>query len=90
MRVAWATVGSIITRVVQRMSPSDRLDGLRNIGVDKLSYRRHRTCSPQLQPATLTNTRAALAQGVAQGIFHRWIPVEPYAPDEVDDYFTRL
>jgi transposase len=41
MRVAWTTVGSIITRVVKRMSPSDRLDGLRNIGVDELSYRRH-------------------------------------------------
>ena len=41
MRIAWTTVGSIASRVVQRMSPTDRLDGLRRIGVDELSYRRH-------------------------------------------------
>lgn len=41
MRVAWATVGRIVERVVKRLSPADRLDGLRHIGVDELSYRRH-------------------------------------------------
>jgi len=41
MRVAWATVGSIIGRVVERMLPSDRLAGLTHIGVDELSYRKH-------------------------------------------------
>ena len=41
MRVAWATVGSIIERVVARVRPGDALDGLRLIGVDELSYRRH-------------------------------------------------
>jgi transposase len=41
MRIAWSTVGSIVSRVVLRMSPADRLDGLRAIGVDELSYRRH-------------------------------------------------
>jgi len=41
MRIAWATVGSIIERVVARLRPSDELDGLRLIGVDELSYRRH-------------------------------------------------
>jgi transposase len=41
MRIAWRTVGNIITRVVQRCSTHDRLDGLRYIGVDELSYRRH-------------------------------------------------
>lgn len=41
MRVAWATVGSIIERVVERLLPGDRLDGLTEIGVDELSYRKH-------------------------------------------------
>lgn len=43
MRIAWRTVGRIIERVVARdeaQSP-DRLDGLRLIGVDELSYRKH-------------------------------------------------
>ena len=41
MRIGWATVGSIIERVVARLRPGDPLDGLRLIGVDELSYRRH-------------------------------------------------
>lgn len=41
MRVAWETVGRIIERVVARLGPADRLDGLRSIGIDELSYRRH-------------------------------------------------
>ena len=41
MRVAWATVGAIIGRVVERMLPHDRLAGLTHIGVDELSYRKH-------------------------------------------------
>jgi transposase len=41
MRIGWATVGSIIERVVARLRPGDVLDGLRCIGVDELSYRRH-------------------------------------------------
>lgn len=41
MRVAWETVGSIIERVVARRRPSDPLDGLTELGVDELSYRRH-------------------------------------------------
>jgi len=41
MRIAWATVGSIIERVVARLRPGDPLDDLRIIGVDELSYRRH-------------------------------------------------
>jgi transposase len=39
MRIAWATVGSIVSRVVERMSPDDRLDGLLRIGVDELRSR---------------------------------------------------
>ncbi|NVB37410.1 ISL3 family transposase [Pseudenhygromyxa sp. WMMC2535] len=42
MRIAWETVGKIIQRVVRRhRGEVDRLDGLRIIGVDELSYRRH-------------------------------------------------
>jgi transposase len=41
MRVAWATVGRIIERVVGRLAPADRLSGLKRIGIDELSYRRH-------------------------------------------------
>ena len=41
MRIAWATVGSIIRRVVDRLAPADLLDGLTHIGVDELSYRKH-------------------------------------------------
>jgi transposase len=41
MRVSWATVGRIIERVVARLAPADRLDGLKRIGLDELSYRRH-------------------------------------------------
>ncbi len=40
-RIGWATVGKIIERVVKRLRPEDALDGLRLIGVDELSYRRH-------------------------------------------------
>jgi transposase len=41
MRVAWRTVGDIARRVVDRVQRGDPLDGLKQIGVDELSYRRH-------------------------------------------------
>jgi transposase len=41
LRVAWRTVGEIIERVVARLVPADRLDGLEYVGIDELSYRRH-------------------------------------------------
>jgi len=41
MRVAWRTVGAIVTRVVDRFRPGDPLEGLTHIGIDELSYRRH-------------------------------------------------
>jgi transposase len=41
LRVAWRTVGRIVERVVARLGPADRLDGLEYIGIDELSYRRH-------------------------------------------------
>ena len=41
MRVSWATVGAIVGRLVGRLLPGDKLDGLTHIGVDELSYRKH-------------------------------------------------
>jgi transposase len=41
MGIAWRTVGSIAERIVQRLLPPDRLSGVRVIGVDELSYRKH-------------------------------------------------
>jgi transposase len=41
MRIAWSTVGDVVARVVARLGPADRLDGLEYIGIDELSYRRH-------------------------------------------------
>ena len=43
LRTTWRTVGMLIRRVVDRSREdgTDRLDGLRLIGVDELSYRRH-------------------------------------------------
>lgn len=42
LRIAWATVGAIITRVVAEADAlaGDRLTGLRRIGIDEISYRR--------------------------------------------------
>lgn len=41
MGIAWATVGKIMGRVVERFGPKDLLDGLTQIGIDEISYRRH-------------------------------------------------
>lgn len=42
MRIGWGTVGKIIQRVVAaQLGDVDRLDNLRVIGVDEISYRRH-------------------------------------------------
>jgi transposase len=43
LRTTWRTLGTLIRRVVERSQAagSDCLDGLRLIGVDELSYRRH-------------------------------------------------
>jgi transposase len=41
MRIAWRTVGAIITRVWAEIEASgDRLEGLRRIGIDEISYKR--------------------------------------------------
>ena len=42
MRVAWRTVGSVISRVVADGRAADNpFDGLRRIGIDEISYKRH-------------------------------------------------
>jgi transposase len=42
MSVAWATVGAIVSRVVgDARAASDPFDGLRRIGIDEISYKRH-------------------------------------------------
>lgn len=42
MRVGWRTVGSILTRVAAEAEAEvDRLSGLRRIGIDEISYKRH-------------------------------------------------
>jgi len=38
--IAWRTVGRCIERVMRRRCRTDRLDGLRAIGVDEISYRK--------------------------------------------------
>src|SRR3546814_10881464 len=45
LRVAWRTVGSIVARVNAAVEARiDRLDGLRRIGIDEISYKRgHRS-----------------------------------------------
>ena len=41
MRIAWRTVGAIITRVVADIDVTvDRLEGLRRIGIDEISYKK--------------------------------------------------
>ncbi len=41
MRIAWRTVGSIITRVWADVEAGcDRLDGLRRVGIDEISYKK--------------------------------------------------
>ena len=42
LRVAWRTVGAIVTRVNHDIEQRiDRLDGLRRIGIDEISYKRN-------------------------------------------------
>ena len=41
MGIAWETVGKIAHRVVERRGAADLLDGLRRIGIDEISYKRH-------------------------------------------------
>jgi len=42
LRIAWRTVGSIVTRVSADIEATvDRLEGLRRIGIDEISYKRH-------------------------------------------------
>jgi transposase len=39
--IAWATVGSIVDRIVRRRLGPERFAGLRRIGIDEFSFRKH-------------------------------------------------
>lgn len=41
MGIAWQTVGAIVERVVARRGRDDLLEGLRDIGIDEISYKKH-------------------------------------------------
>ena len=41
MGISWQTVGNIITRVVERLGPTDLLNEVTRIGIDEISYKRH-------------------------------------------------
>lgn len=41
LRCSWRTIGRIITRVVGDLDDDALLDGVRRIGIDEISYRRH-------------------------------------------------
>lgn len=41
LRLSWRTVAAIVARVVaERAGRTDRLEGLRRIGIDEISYRK--------------------------------------------------
>ncbi|MBU6496545.1 MAG: ISL3 family transposase [Acidobacteria bacterium] len=42
LRCTWRTVGSIVARVVAELDGDALLEGVRRIGIDEISYRRHR------------------------------------------------
>lgn len=41
LRCTWRTIGRIVTRVAGELDDEDLLDGVRRIGIDEISYRRH-------------------------------------------------
>ena len=44
MGIAWRTVGVVVERVIQRRLAPERLDKLKNLGIDEFSYRKHHNC----------------------------------------------
>lgn len=55
-RIAWATVGRIIERVVRRLRPANPLEDLEYVGADELSYRkghRYLTLVTNLRPGRI-------------------------------------
>lgn len=78
MRVAWRTVGSIITRVQAEIDTrTDRLAGLRRIGIDEISYRtHHRYLTVVVDHDTGRLVWAAPGHDIATlaRFFHQWGP----------------
>jgi len=85
LRVAWRTVGSIITRVVDdARAAHDPFDGLRRIGIDEISYRRgHKQAGAmasaggkalvsQPQPHRRRSMRCSVTNGLIGGSSKTW------------------
>lgn len=41
LRCTWRTIGGIVTRAAANLNDEELLDGVRRIGIDEISYRRH-------------------------------------------------
>jgi transposase len=74
LRVGWATVGRIVTRVVADHLDEDRLEGLIAIGVDEISYRRHHrylTCVADHRSGAIVWCAPGRNSATLQGFFDR-------------------
>jgi transposase len=74
MRIVWRTVGAIVTRVVADIDAQvDRLEGLRRIGIDEISYKRgHRyLCVTWNSSAANYSLRNRHSVDCEVGAFHR-------------------
>jgi transposase len=74
LRIAWPAVGAIVTRVVaERVAARDRLEGLRRIGIDKISYKKghryHHRGRPRHRPPGLGCARSGPRD--PEGVLHR-------------------
>jgi transposase len=67
LRVAWRSVGRIVTRVSAEASAAqDRFAGLRRLGVDEISYKRGHCCSALL--ARPFRAERTVARGLASAL----------------------
>ena len=61
LRIAWRTVGSIVTRVVaDAESATDRFANLRRIGIDEISYKRAQQLLAIIENRVLRSSKAAV------------------------------
>src|SRR6266542_1308706 len=80
LRIDWDTVGRICARVVATDLDADRLDGLVNIGVDEISWRKHH------KYLTLLTDRAAAIEAVSMDMgpaYAKSVRAEGHAPQAV-------
>ncbi|MCZ6457030.1 MAG: ISL3 family transposase, partial [Actinobacteria bacterium] len=72
LRVAWRTIGSIITSVNDDVEAAvDRLDGLRRIGVDEISCKRGHRYLIVVVAAEITHVSADMADWIAKVVARR-------------------